>query len=295
MPSITVFTPTYNRAYVFDKLYESLCKQTNKDFIWLIVDDGSTDSTKEVVKKWISDSKIQIKYILKENGGKHTAHNVGVEKCSTELFVCVDSDDILTEDAIEIILKYWEEEVEKYNILGLVGRKGDFNRNPEGKNWPINIEYEYFNDIYFKHRYKGETMIIFKTDVLKQYAFPVFDKERFVTEAVLYDRLSLVLPFRLINEVLYLSMYIEDGYTKQGFKLHFNNPKGYAYYLKQRGAILKKLKERIKYISRYYAWVKIHNLDTNSFDDIKISFFIMLFGKVLSLHYIKLYSKKGRR
>ena len=90
---MTVFTPTYNRAYILPKLYDSLCQQTVKSFEWLIVDDGSVDNTQELVEKWIEEKKIEIRYFKQANGGKQRAHNLGVEKSKEEIFVCVDSDD----------------------------------------------------------------------------------------------------------------------------------------------------------------------------------------------------------
>jgi len=98
---ITVFTPTYNRAYILNRLYESLKKQSSKSFLWLIIDDGSTDNTEELVNAWIRENIIEIRYYKQENGGKQRAHNKAVELCDTELFICVDSDDYLTENAIE--------------------------------------------------------------------------------------------------------------------------------------------------------------------------------------------------
>lgn len=289
MSSITVFTPTFNRAYILDKLYDSLCNQTIKDFIWLIIDDGSSDNTKSLVEKWICENNINIEYIQKENGGKHTAHNKAVEICDTPLFVCVDSDDFLTNDAIEVILDYYKNEDK--NVLGFVGRKGVLNFSSSGINWPLTIKYEYFNNIYFSHNYKGETILVFRTEILKKYKYPIFQGEKFVTEAVVYDKLCTTYPLRLISEIIYLAEYMNDGYTNQGNKLKLNNPKGYAYYLKQRSMIVNNYKLKIKYISEYYGWVKINRLNHDDFKTISIPVALGILGKILSHHYIKLYSK----
>ena len=117
MAKITVFTPTYNRAYCLNKCYESLKRQTNKDFEWLIIDDGSTDNTKYLVEDWIKEKKdFNIRYVYKENGGMHTAYNLAYEKIDTELSMNVDSDDFLTDTAIEDILTFWNS-----NKSGAVG------------------------------------------------------------------------------------------------------------------------------------------------------------------------------
>ena len=105
MAIITVFTPTYNRAYTLHKCYESLKRQTNKNFIWLIIDDGSSDNTKDLVKEWIEENKISIKYIYQDNKGMHGAHNTAYENITTELNICIDSDDYMPEDSIEKIKK----------------------------------------------------------------------------------------------------------------------------------------------------------------------------------------------
>ena len=105
MQTLTVFTPAYNRAHTIGRTYKSLCSQKCKDFVWLIVDDGSTDNTAELVKDWMSkDNGFEIQYIYKENGGMHTAHNVAYRNIHTELNTCIDSDDALSENAVEKIM-----------------------------------------------------------------------------------------------------------------------------------------------------------------------------------------------
>ena len=109
MKTVTVFTPTYNRAYTLPKLYNSLCRQTSVDFMWLVVDDGSTDNTEELIKGWQEENKVLIEYHKQSNGGKMRAHNLGVKLCNSELFFCVDSDDYISDVAIEHIIDYWNE------------------------------------------------------------------------------------------------------------------------------------------------------------------------------------------
>ena len=106
---LTVFTPAYNRAHTLPRTYESLCRQSCKDFVWLIVDDGSSDGTRALVEEWQTrDNGFPIRYIYKENGGMHTAHNVAYDNITTELNTCIDSDDALAEGAVEVILSLWE-------------------------------------------------------------------------------------------------------------------------------------------------------------------------------------------
>jgi len=120
MYTLTVFTPTYNRAHTLSRTYDSLCQQSCKDFEWLIIDDGSKDDTQSNVNKWITEKKIDICYIYKENGGLHTAYNTAIANIDTELCVCIDSDDWMPDDAIEKVLTFWE----KYGsdeVAGIVG------------------------------------------------------------------------------------------------------------------------------------------------------------------------------
>ena len=113
MPQITIFTPTYNRAYCLHKCYESMKRQKNKDFIWLIIDDGSTDNTEVLVKQWKqNDNGFEIKYIYKENGGMHTGYNTAYKHINTELAMNIDSDDYLTDTAIDDILDFWNKTIQ---------------------------------------------------------------------------------------------------------------------------------------------------------------------------------------
>ena len=135
-PILTVFTPAYNRAHTLPRTYESLCRQNCKDFIWLIVDDGSTDNTAELVRDWqCRDNGFEIQYIYKENGGMHTTHNVAYANIHTELNTCIDSDDMLADGAVEKILRKWAE-VKGKGYAGIVGLDADFEGKIIGKGFP---------------------------------------------------------------------------------------------------------------------------------------------------------------
>ena len=127
---LTVFTPAYNRAHTLPRTYESLCRQSCKDFVWLIVDDGSSDGTRALVEEWQTrDNGFPIRYIYKENGGMHTAHNVAYDNITTELNTCIDSDDALAEGAVEVILSLWERAGGPTHpeIAGIIGLDADMN------------------------------------------------------------------------------------------------------------------------------------------------------------------------
>ena len=179
---LTYFTPTYNRASLLTKLYESLLNQTNKSFIWLIVDDGSTDNTKELVDTWVKNSQINIKYVLKENGGKNTAIDLANRICETEFICCVDSDDYLVSEATEVLYSYFPK-ISAQDIVGIVGRRAHFNLKPFNYNWSKENDIIYFHELIEKYGYKEDTVLVFKTNIIKKYSFPKISNEKFITEA----------------------------------------------------------------------------------------------------------------
>lgn len=250
---ITVFTPTYNRAELLARCYQSLLKQTDKTFKWLIVDDGSNDNTEELARKWKEQGKIDITYIKQKNGGKHVAHNTGVLACQTELFICLDSDDFLSEDAIHYIRLHEQEVLEDKQLGGIAFLKGDELGKLMGSHMPNNVRQASIKALYEQQHFKGELALVFKTDVLKQYLFPVFEGEKFVGESVVYDQISKGYDMLLEDHVIYLCEYRIDGYTTNVTKLYAKNPRGYIYFLNQNIQLAEGIKEKIMATSLYTA------------------------------------------
>lgn len=251
---ITVFTPTYNRAHTLPKLYKSLVEQTSQDFIWLIVDDGSTDYTKKIVEGWISENNIEIIYHFQSNQGKSVAHNKGVSLTKTELFTCVDSDDRLSEYAIEALLKTWEKYNRSTNIIGILAYKENIEGGPVVQSIDQKIVSTTLRDGYRRYGLKGDMFLIYRTENLKKYAFPKFEGEKFVPEAYLYDQLDQDGELVLLNEILYFYEYLDDGYTKKMTELLLNNPKGYLSFLNQRLLINNSMAEKVLDTIRYVAF-----------------------------------------
>ena len=135
---LSIFTPAYNRAHTIVRTYESLCRQTCKDFEWLVVDDGSTDNTHELVDQWIAEGKISIRYIYQDNQGMHGAHNTALRNITSELNVCIDSDDWMPDNAVEIILKFWRE-VRSDRLAGIIGLDVDAKGNVIGMDFPKDV------------------------------------------------------------------------------------------------------------------------------------------------------------
>ncbi len=252
MKTITVFTPAYNRAYCLDQCYQSLVRQTNNDFLWLIVDDGSTDNTKELVQSWIDEDKIQIKYHYQENQGMHGAHNAAYRLIDTFLNVCIDSDDFMPDDAIEIILNNWKKIENKDHFAGLVGLDADKNGKIIGSQMPSDLTETTLNEIYDKHGVKGDKKLVLKTSVVKQYPpYPIFEGERFVPLGYLYQLIDQDYKLYPINEVMCIVEYLEDGSSMNMLKQYRRHPKGFAFSRKSRMKLSNNFKETFKNAIHY--------------------------------------------
>lgn len=234
MKLITVFTPTYNRKYKLPQLYKSLCEQTCKDFVWLIVDDGSSDGTEELVRSWMADNEVEIQYHYQQNGGKMRAHNKGAELCETEYFVCVDSDDQLASPkVIKDTLDFLEQNKDlagKKEISGVVSYK-KIGSVSQGK-FPDNMKVAALSELY-EAGFHGETTLMFKTDVLKRYPFPVVEGEKFLTEAYIYDQLDEKYKMMVFPYYSQDCEYLPDGFTNNAWDVLFKNPKSYRMYYNQ--------------------------------------------------------------
>lgn len=246
---ITIMTPTYNRANLLNRLYDSLKKQANRDFEWLIVDDGSTDDTKDVVGQFVSEKEINIKYIYQDNKGKAMAFNVGVENAKGELFLCVDSDDFLAENALEIIEKC-SKEIKTEDVAGILALKQDLHGRFLGDNLP-EIKYSSTFNLSEKYGCLGEWSLIFKTHILIENLFPEIPDEKFITECVIYDKIAEKYKMLLLSEVITICEYQQDGLTGNIVKNMLKNPTGYKIFYKQRIDMAYKLKKRLGYVVRY--------------------------------------------
>jgi len=227
--TITVFTPSYNRAHTLPRTLESLKRQKNKNFKWLIIDDGSVDHTKELVDQWLKeDFGFEIQYIYKENGGMHTAHNVAYQNIDTELNVCIDSDDCLADDAIEKILSTWEKVKDK-GYAGIVGLDADFQKKIIGTTFPKEMTETTLSQ-YYASGGRGDKKLVYRTDIINQYPeYPVFDGEKYVGLNYKYILIDQDYKLYALNEILCLVDYQIGGSTHTMWKQYLNNPKGFAF------------------------------------------------------------------
>lgn len=255
---ITVFTPTYNRAYIIENLYRSLQRQTFRDFEWLIVDDGSSDNTEEVISRWSQEENdFPIRYYKKANGGKCRAINYGVDFAEGELFFNVDSDDYLLDDALEKIDR-WEKDLPKNGkFCGVVGNLGTSPTQTPNTPW-----HEPYRDATLLERYPegsdhpidGERAWVFYTWIQKKYKYPEFEGENFITPAVTWNRMAhdgyLV---RIFDDIIWVYEYQPDGLTASGNKRFINHPRGHGICLREKAAFLNyPLKEKIKMWYTFY-------------------------------------------
>ena len=229
---LTVFTPAYNRAHTLPRTYESLCQQSCKAFVWLVVDDGSQDNTAELVKQWQSrDNGFEIRYVYKENGGMHTAHNTAYENIDTELNVCIDSDDKLAPGAVEQILSKWAQ-VKDCGYAGMIGLDADFDGNVIGKGFPDGLT-ETSVIGYYAAGGSGDKKLVYRTEIINRYPpYPVFEGEKYVALSYKYRLIDQTYKMAVLNEVLCNVEYQPDGSSGTMWKQYLKNPKGFAFWRK---------------------------------------------------------------
>lgn len=224
MPFLTIITPIFNRAYIIRVLYQSLCCQTDKDFEWLIVDDGSTDNIDELVATFVGDGVIDIRYLKKKNGGKHTALNYGICNAKGQLSFIVDSDDYLTEDAVEWIHEASGPILNDSRFAGLSGIRIYPNGNKIGGGDDFGQVDANALDIRFKYGIKGDLAEVFKTEILRKYPFPEINGELFCPEALIWNRIADKYLMRYFFKGMYVCEYLEDGLTSNIIRLRRNSP-----------------------------------------------------------------------
>jgi glycosyltransferase involved in cell wall biosynthesis len=250
-PTLTVFTPTFNRAYVLPRCYESLKRQTSKDFVWLVIDDGSTDSTAELVRGWMAEGEIAIRYHYQENRGMHGAHNAAYELIDTELNVCIDSDDDMPEDAVEKIVAFWR----KYgsdDYAGIVGLDADRDGNIIGDRLPEGMTACTLFGLHAVHRVRGDKKLVYRTDLVKAVPpYPVFPGEKYCPLSYKYVLIDRIRPLLLMNEVLCRVEYLPDGSSLNMIHQYRRNPRGFAFFRRTAMEVAPTWKQRFREAVHY--------------------------------------------
>lgn len=255
-----IFTPTYNRATYLSQLYLSLCRQTNQQFIWLIIDDGSTDDTSQLIQGFIAEGRLDIQYIYQENGGKHTAYNTALDIMNGQGYhVCVDSDDYLFDTAVEefhlAIVKLERE----FLLIDYVGAVFPRTHGTRQVGWlPYGLDKIHIPDVLFVYRLSIETTILINNCYLKSFRFSTFSEEQFLSEETMYYYLSDVGHFYPINKEVCYTEYLDDGLTNHLFTLWQKNYKGTLYSLGERHNYIS------KHLSGVHKWRNIVKCQMNS-------------------------------
>ena len=226
-PTLTIFTPTYNRAELLSRGYRALTRQKCKDFVWMIVDDGSTDDTEAVVREFqAQDNGFEIKYIYKENGGLHTGYNCAIENADTEFCMCIDSDDWIAENAVERILTLWKQ-VEREDCAGIVAQDAD----PEGKPTCVidGSGYINLNAYDVNHRWAGDRKLVIRTELYKAVApMPSFPGEKNFNPQYMHYKIAQDYTFYVLNEPICIVDYQPTGMSAGIYKQFLNSPNSFA-------------------------------------------------------------------
>lgn len=226
---ITVFTPTFNRAYCLGNAYQSLLRQSCKDFEWLIIDDGSTDNTRELVESWQAEGLLSIRYIYKENGGMHSAHNVAHANVATELCMCLDSDDQLTDDCVEVVLAFWRENADCHEqVAGIIADDGQMDGSILGTPLPQDIRMEKEEYLHQILGVKGDKKLIFRTSVANSVPpYPEFPGEKFGSMGFKTRHIEMTYPWLILPRIVYLVEYMPDGATHNMYKMYRHSFRGW--------------------------------------------------------------------
>ena len=258
---LTIFTPAFNRAHTLSRTYESLKKQDCKDFIWLIIDDGSSDNTRELINSWMKEEEgFEIRYIYKENGGMHTAHNVAYQNIDTELNTCIDSDDELSIGAARKILDKWNE-VKDRNYAGIIALDVDMNTGEViGKGFPEDMK-ETTVSGYYEAGGKGDKKLIYRTKIINKYPeYPEFEGEKYVSLAYKYLLIDQDYKMAVLDEPVCNVEYQPDGSTNTMYREYLKNPKGWAFWRIVRMKYDKSFKRRIIDCIHYCSSARMANI-----------------------------------
>ena len=230
MVPLTVFTPAYNRADLLPRCFESMKRQSSKDFIWMIIDDGSTDTTRSLVDGWMQEQlDFQIVYYYKENGGLHTAYNEAIAHIETELCVCIDSDDFMPDDAVERILDFWQAHGSD-QVAGIVGLDYDLEGNMIGDPLPNQKTINLIDLLVGRYPIvNGDRTNVIRTELYKKYApMKVFPGEKNFNPHYMHLQISQEYDFLVLNENLRFVDYQPGGMSASMWKQYRNSPRSFA-------------------------------------------------------------------
>lgn len=285
---ITVYTPTFNRGYCLHQLYESLLRQTNVNFEWLVVDDGSSDNTESLILKWIEEAPFKISYFKQRNEGKMAKLNFIHQIVDSELCMCMDSDDYLLDNAIAEILNLWETVKSNNNIAGIVGLNVSKEGKVIGTEFPDKLCYTKFSR-FNKYKIYGDKKFIYRTDIISSYPpYPSINGERFPAPGYLYRLIDVDYDIWLHNKPLSVVEYLGDGLSKNKYSQFIKSPNAFRFYRLERMRLaenyLDRLKNAIHFVSSsLFARKNIFKSNRFPFT----TFLALPFGIILNIHIRK--------
>jgi len=274
---ITIFTPTFNRSNNLVDCYESLKRQNRYDFIWQIIDDGSTDDTESVVRSWLDNPFFKIQYIKVSNGGKCRAINASLKLVNTELWMCLDSDDMLVENAVETILTEYSNIEKDDSICGLFSLRGKNEVDPmQGVSIPKSMHFCRQADIRYILGIPPEYAHVFKTSIIKSYTYPSIKGENYFPLSYVFDQLDTKYKYKVIHDPIMICDYRTDGLTKNKRNVIIKNPIGYSIYKKQSVALAPTKKEKLKAVITYITGCLLAKRNPFRNNDFKFVTFFLL-------------------
>lgn len=286
---LTIITPTYNRGYIINKAFESLQKQSDTNFIWMIVDDGSTDNTESLVNNFILKSSFQIVYIKQNNGGKHRALNTGIKQITTELTLILDSDDYLLPKAVEIVHLYWREVRENKDVAYMSFLRAYPDGQIIGDNYPEESMISNHIIMCINGKVRGDKSEVYRTRVLKENLFPEIDGEKFLSEGVVWNKIGKQYKAYYRNLPIYVTEYLEDGLTKSSMKLRLANPIGAMMFANECISYEYTFMNQVKYAILYdLFYISAYRLKTLSQCETKFDLLRLVVFPISLVYYIKL-------
>ncbi|GHU81171.1 beta-glycosyltransferase [Clostridia bacterium] len=252
MKTLGIITTTYNRAYCIGQVYRSLKEQSCKDFMWLVIDDGSTDNTKEVIDNFIAENEVEIEYIYQENLGMTGARNTAYDNIKTEINTIIDSDDWLAPNAVQKIIDFWNKN-KKENIAGIIALDAFSDGKIVGTTLPENLKETTVTEFFDEYKAKGDKKLIYRSDLSKKYPYPVFKGEKFFPASYKFRLIDLDYKMLLLNEVVCIVEYTDDSMSFNKIAQYRSCAKGFAFYRNEMIRISKNprfiLKQMLHYIS----------------------------------------------
>ena len=290
MKAITVYTPTYNRAFCLHQVYDSLLKQDAKDFKWIIIDDGSSDNTKELVDQWIAQNNFEIRYVYKSNGGMLSAHNSAHAVLDTELCVCIDSDDFVPDGGIQTILNFWNKYRDDQTVAGIVGLDCYKNGNIIGDSFTkTNVKAKYSE----LSKVTGDKKFVYRSSVIREFGpYPVFEGEKFPAQDYLYRKIDSKYDLIATNEIFCVVEYLPDGNSFNKISSYLKNPNGFMMYRVYRMETESSIKEQLRHAVHYVSSCLIAKKFSKIFFNRHFYLTIPVFPIGLAL-YFYLKRKKG--